>query len=162
MTLYLKIVNLFRKITLPRHYLSNYSLNITAFEDLINSYPYKMDPLHGAWDYIADPDDFFDEKRKSGRDCDDFQRQWSLWAIYQGYTAREYVICDPSSIKTAFNTMHVIGTIRTGKKYYLSNYRIKGPFRTEEEALDYMKNYPSYEKDSLIVFSRELTPEILN
>ena len=57
MTLYLKIVNLFRKITLPRHYLSNYSLNITAFEDLINSYPYKMDPLGGAWDYIVDPDD---------------------------------------------------------------------------------------------------------
>lgn len=159
MKVYLKTVNLFRKIHYPVKYREYYKLSMLNFSDLINSYEYKADPLNGLFDYVAEPDEFFNKDRKEGRDCDDFQRQWSLWGVYNDYVAKEYIICNPSSIKKAFSTMHVIGTLYRDKRYYLSNYTIHGPWKTEEEALDYMKHYPSYKDDRLIVFSREIPKE---
>lgn len=161
MKAYLKIVNFFRKIVYPNTTKKYFKVPDYEFNKLINQFPYKADPLNGLLDYVDTPDNFFNPDKKEGRDCDDFQRMWSLWGTYNGYQSKEFVICDPTSIKSAFSTMHVIGILKdlNKQRYFLTNYQFYGPFNTEEEALGYMKNWASYQKDSLIVFSREIPPD---
>jgi len=135
-----------------------YNLSAEKFQDKINSFEYKADPLGGLFDHTADPNKFFDNTKESGRDCDDFQRQWSWWGVYNGYESYEHVICDPSSIKTAFSTMHVIGTLKSKEtsKWFLTNYYIYGPFETEDDALEYMRNFKSYRKNRVTVKYRRI------
>ena len=158
MTVYLRTVNFFRSVKYPEASRIYFIRSREDFEKLINSFEYKADPLRGLCDYVAHPDKFFDRDRKEGRDCDDWARIWSLWGTYHNYRAREYVVCNPSSIKKAFSTMHVITVLQnkaTGK-WFLANYHWYGPFKTEEEALDYLKNWSSYGDNKLVVFSREI------
>lgn len=161
MKAYLKIVNCFRKITYPKTSKEYFKLPDYKFSQLINSFPYKADPGRGLFDYVDTPDNFFDPEKKEGRDCDDFQRMWSLWGTYNGYQAKEFVICDPSSIKSAFQTMHVIGVLKDLResRYFLTNYQFYGPYRSEEEALECMGAWKDYNSARLIVFSREIPPE---
>lgn len=114
-----------------------------------------MDPINGLMDNTYDPNKFY-EDRNHDRDCDDFQRQWSWYGVYNGYTSKEYVICNPESIKKAFGTMHVIGTLEKENKFWLTNYDLYGPFETEEKALDYMKYFPSYKTDRVVAFYRDV------
>lgn len=158
MKAYLRIVNLFRKVVYPKDSKFYFEMSKDNFEKEINKFEYKADPIGGLIDYVDTPDHFFNPEKKSGRDCDDWARMWSLWGTYHGYQAREFVVCDPSSIKRAFNTMHVITVLKSLKynKYFLCNYQMYGPFSTEEMALDYLKNWVSYQDNRLVVFSREI------
>ena len=54
--------------------------------------------------------------------------------------------------------MHVIGVLKSNRtgKYFLTNYNIYGPFESEEKALDYMRYFPSYEKDRVWVKYRKI------
>lgn len=155
---YLTLRKLWDPLKEPVKVADEYHRSGSEFSDRINSFEYKADPLGGLFDHTADPNKFFDNTRESGRDCDDFQRQWSWWGRYNGYKAYEYVICDPTTIKTAFSTMHVIGALQDERTrmWYLTNYNIYGPFVTEEDALGYMRNFESYEKDTVIVKYREV------
>ena len=157
--IYLKLTRkLTRDLKLPSNKTRNYfDLSMIEFSKLINSFEYRMDPLKGAIDYIAHPDSFFDKSKKQGRDCDDWSRMWTLWGLYHGYRAYEYVVCDPSSLKTAFNTMHCITVLERKDKFYLMNYKYYGPFSTIEAALNKLKTWPSYSQNLLIVQDRELT-----
>ena len=155
---YLTLRKLWDPLKEPLKVRDEYDRTSHEFQERINSFEYKADPLQGLFDHTADPNKFFDDTRESGRDCDDFQRQWSWWGIYNGYESTEYVICDPTSLKTAFGTMHVIGVLKSKKtgKYFLTNYRMYGPFDDEEVALDYMKYFNSYKEDRLWVKYREI------
>ena len=158
MKVYLSLRKLWDPLKRPSKVLDEYKRDMLDFSKRINSFEYKYDPLKGLIDHTADPNLFFDDTRESGRDCDDFQRQWSWWGVYNGYKAYEYVICEPTTIKNAFSTMHVIGTLykEDNKKWFLTNYRSYGPFVTEEEALNYMTVFKDYTEDCVIVKYREV------
>ena len=158
MKMYLTLRKLWDPLKEPTKVREEYNCSKTAFSKRINSFKYKADPLGGLLDHTADPNKFFDDTRESGRDCDDFQRQWSWWGRYNGYKACEYVVCEPTTIKNAFSTMHVIGTLQDEKTkdWYLTNYKIYGPFATEEDALRYITNFQSYTENCIIVKYREV------
>ena len=158
MKAYLTLRKLWDPLTKPTKVENEYNCSMDQFSKRINSFEYKPDPLNGLLDHTADPNKFFDNTRESGRDCDDFQRQWSWWGKYNGYKSYEYVICDPSTIKKAFSTMHVIGTLQDEKTghWFLTNYKSYGPFVLEEDALLYMANFPSYSENRTIVKYREV------
>lgn len=130
-----------------------YKLSAEDFSNKINEMDYKADPLGGLIDYVADPDLFFDKNRKSGRDCDDWARQWSIWGYHNGYVAEEYIVYDP---RHPFKTMHVITLLWKDGNCYLANYYLFGPFDSMEKTLDYLKNYKSYENGYEYVFSRRI------
>lgn len=130
-----------------------YKLSAEEFSKKINEMDYKADPIGGLIDYVADPDQFFDKNRKSGRDCDDWARQWSIWGHHNGYIAEEYIVYDP---KRPFNTMHVITLLWKNGNCYLANYYLYGPFDSMEKALDYLRNYKSYKNGYEYVFSRRI------
>lgn len=140
-----------RKVKIPDSNL--YRLPADEFSQKVNSMPYKSDPLGGLIDYVADPDKFFDPKRKFGRDCDDWARQWSIWGYYNGYVAEEHIVYNP---KRPFKTMHVVTLLWKDGNCFLANYHLFGPFQTEEDALDYLKNYSSYKDGLETVFSRRI------
>lgn len=158
MKAYLKLRKLWDPLRRPYKIIKEYDCTSQEFQKKINSFEYEPDPLGGLFDYTADPNKFFDDSKESGRDCDDFQRQWSWWGVYNGYESTEYVICDPTSIKTAFGTMHVIGVLKNKQtgKYFLTNYYMYGPFESEEDSLDYMKYFSSYEEDRVWVKYRNV------
>jgi len=155
---YLTLRKLWDPLKKPDKVLNEYECSSSKFQEKILSFDYKADPLSGLFDHTADPNNFFDNTKKSGRDCDDFQRQWSWWGVYNGYESVEYVICDPTNIKTAFGTMHVIGVLRNKDtdRFFLTNYNMYGPFESEEKVLDYMQYFPSYEKDRVWVKYRKV------
>ena len=140
-----------RRVKIPDSNL--YRLSADEFSQKVNSMPYKADPLGGLIDYVADPDKFFDPKRKFGRDCDDWARQWSIWGYYNDYVAEEYIVYNP---KRPFKTMHVVTLLWKDGNCFLANYHLFGPFQTEEEALGYLKNYSSYKDGLETVFSRRI------
>ena len=126
------------------------------FSNIINLLEYKADPLGGLIDYVADPDKFFDSERKFGRDCDDWARQWSIWGYHNGYIAEEYIVYNP---KHPFKTMHVVTLLWKDGNCQLANYRLYGPFKTSEEALNYLKNFGSYKDGLEYVFSVRISKE---
>lgn len=158
MKIYLTLRKLWDPLKEPTEVREEYNCNRVLFSKRINSFEYKPDPLKGLFDHTVDPNLFFDETKKSGRDCDDFQRQWSWWGRYNGYKAYEYVVCEPTTIKNAFSTMHVIGTLQDErtKGWYLTNYRIYGSFATEEDALRYITEFQDYTENCIIVKYREV------
>lgn len=158
MKVYLRCRKWWDPIIIPTKTKDNYKCNMQTFFKRVNALPYKQDPLKGLLDHTADPDTFFDDK-ESGRDCDDWARVASWWGVFHDYKAKEWVICDPSSIKRAFQTMHVITTLEKDGKFWLINYQPQGPFESEELTLDYMKWYPSYKDNRTIVFYREIRLE---
>ena len=155
--LYLRIAqNRNRRIQLPTEKTRDYfNLSMYEFSNLINKMEYKKDPLNGLWDYIDSPDQFFEEK-ESGRDCDDWSRLWSLWGVYHGYRAYEYVICNPTTLKTTFSTLHCVTVLEKNGLYYLMNYRPYGPYNSLEKTLNSLKAWKEYSENNLIVFDREI------
>lgn len=158
MKVYLRLRRLWDPIIIPTKTRENYKCNMQTFFKRINLLPYKADPLRGLLDHTADPDTFFDEK-ESGRDCDDWARVASWWGVFHGYKAKEWVICNPKTIRNAFSTMHVITTYEKDGRFWLINYMYQGPFGSEQEALDYMANYKSYADGNVTVFYREIRLE---
>ena len=157
-SLYLKVARYFgRRLRLPKKYRGYFDMSMHDFSDLINEYDYKQDPLSGLFDYISSPDKFFNPDKKFGRDCDDWSRLWSLWGLYNGYKAYEYVVCDPSSIKKTFATLHCVTVLEKEGKYYLMNYHPYGPAASKEEALKVLEKVEIYSKNLLIVLDREIT-----
>lgn len=156
MKVYLKMRKGWDPLTVPSKIRDEFNIKMNDFSKRINSMPYKSDPLKGLLDNTADPNTFFDNKEHN-RDCDDFQRMWSWWGVFNGYKAKEYVICDPTTVRTAFQTMHVIGTLEKDGKFYLTNYRPSGPFDSEKKALEQMAKYHTYKDDRVIVYYREIT-----
>ena len=128
-----------------------YKLSAEEFSKKLNEMDYKADPLGGLIDYVADPDKFFDPKRKFGRDCDDWARQWTIWGLHHDYIAEEYIVYNP---KHPFKTMHVVTLLWKDAGCYLANYYLYGPFQSNEDALDYLKNYKSYKDGLETVFAR--------
>ena len=155
MKVYLKIRKHWDPLIIPNKIRYEFEVEMQPFTKRINALPYKSDYMGGLLDNTSDPNTFFDSKEHE-RDCDDFQRMWSWWGVLNEYSAKEYVICNPSSIRNAFQTMHVIGTLEKDGKFYLTNYYPSGPFDTEEQALEYMNHYLSYSGDRVIVFYRDI------
>lgn len=157
-SLYLRIARYFgRRLRLPKASRKYFDLSMKDFSDLINKFEYRKDPLNGAIDYISHPDKFFYENKKVGRDCDDWGRLWALWGLYNGYRAFEYVVCDPSTVKQTFATLHCVTLLQKDNKYYLMNYTPYGPFSSEERALEILKYSRSYSNNILVVLDREVT-----
>ena len=154
---YLKLTRFFgRRLRLPEKSKKYFNLSMIDFSNLINKYEYKSDPLKGALDYIDTPDEFFNENKKSGRDCDDWSRMWSLWGLYHNYRAYEYVICDSSTLKRIFETLHCITVLEKNNKYYLMNYRYYGPYNSLEKALGALCKWKDYSNNPLVVLDREV------
>lgn len=147
--IYLYLCKLFRKVEKPEKILDKMNLSMFDFCKQLNSMEYRYDKLHGLLDNVADPDTFFDEK-DSDRDCDDWARLWSWWLVYNGYETTEYCVTNPTNLITTFTTMHAITIGHKDNEWWLMNYYYYGPFKSEEEALNYMKNFNSY-KDSILI-----------
>jgi hypothetical protein len=128
---------------------SIYQCSMEEMNDKINSMVYLPDRLNGLLDRTDDPDTFFDSSKISDRDCDDFARQWSLWGFFNDYTAWECIVLNANK---PFATAHVITILQSldTRKYWLMNYEPFGEFDTFEEAVDYMKWYPSYKDGELV------------
>ncbi len=131
-----------------------YQLPADEFSQKVNEMEYKADPLGGAVDYVADPDSFFDSERKFGRDCDDWARQWSIWGYHNNYIAEEFFVYNP---KRLFKTAHVVTLLWKGGNCFLANYHLFGPFKSQEEALNYLNNYKAYSDGLDYVFSRRVS-----
>lgn len=145
-----------RKVQWPDKSLGEFNKTMEDFSKRIDSFPYKSDLAGGLIDYVARPDEFFDETRTYGRDCDDWARIWSIWGSLHGYKATEWIICDPRKM---FSTMHVFTTLEKEGKYYLANYGYRGPFSTEKDALKDLNRVPSYSGDVIIIKSKEILPK---
>lgn len=133
-----------------------YKLSAGEFSRKINEMEYKSDPLGGAVDYVADPDKFFDSERESGRDCDDWARQWSIWGYHNDYVAEEYIVYNP---KRLFKTLHVVTLLWKDGDCFLANYYLYGPFKSTEEALKYLERFTSYKDGLETVFSRRIAKD---
>ena len=144
----------FRKVKISDNKV--YDLPANEFSNIINLLEYKSDPLGGFIDYVADPDKFFDSKRKFGRDCDDWARQWSIWGYHNGYIAEEYFVYNPCRL---FSSAHVVTLLWKNGECYLGNYRLTGPFKTMEEAFDSLKIYNKYKKHFDYIFSVRIAKE---
>lgn len=155
MRFYLSLRKLWDPIIVPKD-LSIYKVSAGEFSKAINAMEYKQDKINGLIDRTDDPNTFFDESKTSDRDCDDFQRSWSIWGVVNNCKATEWVICSNTSVFNAINTMHVIGTLEQDGKYWLTNYEMYGPFNSEEEALNYMKLWSSYAEETVIVKYRDI------
>lgn len=155
MKFYLSLRKLWDPIIVPKD-LSIYRVSAEEFSKTINAMEYKQDKINGLIDRTDDPNTFFDKNKVSDRDCDDFQRQHSIWGVVNGYVAKEWVVCSNTSVLNAINTMHVIGTLEKENQYWLTNYGYYGSFNSEEEALNYMKMWSSYERETVIVPYREI------
>ena len=130
----------YNRLVLPKNR-EVYKNDMQKFSDIINSYPYRKDPLFGALDYTRNPDDFYDTSIVFSRDCDDFARQWSLWGLFNGYDAYEILVTNRES---PFKSAHVITVLEKDAKFYLMNYEHYGQFDTIDDAINYMKQFPSY------------------
>lgn len=151
---YAWLTRIFRKIKISNAEV--YKLPADEFSRKVNEMPYKADPLGGLIDYVADPDVFFDAERKFGRDCDDWARQWSIWGYHNGCVAEEYFVYNP---KRLFKTAHVVTLLWKDGECYLANYRLYGPFKTSEEALEFLKRYDSYKDGLDYVLSVKISKE---
>ena len=150
-----------RKKLNPLHLPTNADLyknvHMWDFDNWVNSFDHKSDPLQGLIDYTADPDKF-NEEVYYGRDCDDFARQWSLWALYNKYDAVECIVLNPTN---PFHTAHIITIVKTQDSYWLMNYHPYGRFKTFEESIHKMKDFESYKDDMIYVISDQFSKEIL-
>ena len=133
-----------------------YKLPANEFSNIINLLEYKPDPLGGFIDYVADPDKFFDKSRKSGRDCDDWARQWSILGYHNGYIAEEYFVYNPFKL---FKTAHVVTLLWKNGECYLGNYRLSGPYKSVDEAMNSLKIYKAYKNHLDYVFSVRIAKE---
>lgn len=142
-TIYGREVSALSKLKLPKDkkaWEEKMNLDLMDYCDLIVSFPYRSDCLAGLVDTLDSPDRFFIENKKSQRDCDDFARMYTLWAIYHGYSATEYLIFNNQ--KSLFKTLkksHYVSVLKIDEKYYLANYEIYGPYATMQEALTPLK-----------------------
>ena len=125
------------------------TLSMLEFSKEINLLPYKSDPLWGLIDYTSDMNKFFDTGRTHSRDCDCFARAWCVWAKSNGYSFQEYIVTTEHNI---ILDSHVVAVIHVAGAYYLCNYESYGPYTTEYDALDSIRNWERY-KDGFI-FSR--------
>jgi len=96
-------------------------------------------------DNTANIDTFFKEK-DYGRDCDDYARAWLTWGVANGFDCQEVIV---TTKKHLAESAHVICILSKENKYWLCNYEYYGSFDTFDDALDYMKQFPSY-KDGFI------------
>jgi len=153
-------------LELPTHnqWLTVKYYTVEQFSEWINTFGYKADPLGGLIDYTAHPDKFFDRTRKQGRDCDDFARMWSLWGIYNGYTAIEYIVMNPNS---PFKTAHVVTILKWVDitvditfvpNYIMCNYEASKPYMSRKKALNSLKAYVSYVDGLVWVKSDKFLP----
>lgn len=132
------------------------NLSIGDFSDKINSMKYKSDKLFGAVDRTSSVDTFFN-KKKNGRDCDDYARMWFTYGVLKGYNAYEVIVANKKKI---FSTSHVITILEKNNHYILCNYRpFYGGIDTFDEALDRMrKAWSIYGKD--MIWAHGITKEI--
>lgn len=124
LNLYAKIRDKKNPIILPKSPLWDKwkVLPMYAFSRMINSFPYKSDPFGGLNDYTGTFEHFIDPTIKSGRDCDDYARMWTLWGIYNGYTAYEIIVTS----KRFFKDAHYVTMLYKDSEFTLCNYR---PYR---------------------------------
>lgn len=155
MKVYLKIRKHWDPLIIPNKIRYEFEVEMQPFTKRINGVPHDCDRLTGFLDRPIDPNEFFNAKdAKLG--CDDFQRLWSWWGVFHHYDVKEYVICNPSSIRNAFQTMHMIGVLEKDGEFYLTHYFPSGPFPTEEAAIEQMKRYLYYADDRLSIFYRDI------
>lgn len=155
MKIYLKARKHWDPLIIPNKIRDEFNVDSSDFARRINAPPYKSDHLGGLIDNTSDPNTFFDAKEHE-RDCDDYQRMWSWWGVFNGYNVKEFVICNPTTIRGAFQTMHVIGVLEKEGRFFLTNYYMLGPFTSEDEALGYMEHFLSYKGDRTVVFYRDI------
>jgi hypothetical protein len=114
-----------------------------AYSKLINSYPYKSDPLQGRMDFTyLDPDMFF-IPREEARDCDDFAHMWQLWCEENGYIATQYYVYDWIKGHEA----HMTCVAKKDGKYWLLDYTPTGPSDTIEGAWEVLIEKYNYDRD---------------
>ena len=145
-----------RRIKWPVESRDEYDCDMQTFKKKIMEFPYKSDPLGGFIDYVAEPDDFWKKDRTYGRDCDDWARMWSIWGVYHGFIATEWIVCNP---KKLFKTMHVITVLEKNGEWYLMNYYAYGPFSSEKDALNMMERFSEYKGNIISVRSVTLQEE---
>lgn len=146
-SIYFFFVTKLRKNRRPERIMGTFNISMYDFCTRLNLMPYRYDYLHGFLDSVADPDTFFD-KKDHGRDCDDFARMWSWWLTINDYEAVEYCVANPDRL---FSTLHMITIGHKNDEYWLMNYYYYGPFKSEQEALDYMRKFNSYKNNMIYV-----------
>ena len=148
--------NLFRRTHMPRKHMDKFTLPIDEFNDLVNSYEYKADPLGGLIDIVGRPEKFFDEDKKYNRDCDNFMNVICVNAVLNGYRADEYIVTNPTTWVSFFKRMHVVAVLEKDGEFILANYRLYRGFKTRDDALAYLSHFKSYKDARIVVHSREI------
>lgn len=124
------------------------NLSMQDFSAYINKYPYKADPLWGLPDYtIQEPNYFFRDDLRFGRDCSDFAQMWYWWAKENGYWAWKVLLYDGWNLKSG----HATCVIFIDGKYYLADYWIRGEYDTLNQAIEQFRKqelveYGKYER----------------
>lgn len=111
--------------------------------EILNSKVWRSDYLWGLIDATVPPKyahSFFSDL-KAGRDCDDYERLWSLWGIAHGYVVQEWLVT--SSLKGEFfRRAHMVTTLSKYGEHWLMDYRPFGPHNVLSKALgDLSKRY---------------------
>ena len=131
-------------------------LTMAKFSKFVNSYNYKSDKCGGLIDRNETFEHFIDESANSDRDCDDWARMWSLWGIFNGYTAHEFIILNRWR---PFKTAHVITVLEKKGKFYLCNYRHHPAESSLKDAIDIMKDIDlDYSKSMVVVENDTFEP----
>ncbi len=79
-------------------------------EKLLVAYPYRWEYLRGGIDasiLVNKAHRFFIETKR-GRDCDDIARMWTVWGVYNGYNAREWIHDLRASVQERARDHHVV------------------------------------------------------
>lgn len=129
---------------------------MAKFSKFLNSFKYKADKIGGLIDRNETFEHFIDDTVTSDRDCDDWARMWSLWGIYNGYRAHEFILLNK---RHPFKTAHVITVLEKNGKFYLCNYRNYPVTYSLEEAVNIMKEIDlDYSKNMLYVENDTFEP----
>lgn len=107
-------------------------LDIDSYSKYINQFEYKYDLFGGLFDHTASIKHFL-KSVKHNRDCDDWARMWSAWGYWNEFKSHEYIL---TQRKHFFTKSHFITLLEKEGKWYLCNYRYKGFYNSEEEALN--------------------------
>jgi hypothetical protein len=98
------------------------------FSEFINNYKWIKEPVD--FDIIT-PNQFFMNRAKSGRECNNFAKIWKFWGLENGYKPYTIMVQEAGSDES-----HMICVLYKNKIYYLCNYTWTGkPYYFLDDAI---------------------------
>jgi hypothetical protein len=126
------------------------NLDLHEFALALDEFPYKKDLLGGLIDhsFSFDKPEMFFIQRVYNRDCDNYARLASIYAIENDYHFQEVIVTTKDHVA---KDAHVVTVLWKDNEYYLFDYDVYGPFHSFKEAVYEIPNHwKKYTEDNMV------------